>query len=155
MELEKELKTRFRSERQKATLNIMFTANWLQQFHNKTFRPKKLSVQQFNILRILRGNGFPMTIRQIKERMLERESDVSRIIEKLRNTGLVKRTVDPNDRRAVRCSITKKGSRLLDELDESEKYFDTLTEGLTKSELNHLNDLLDKLRTKAPCRIHE
>jgi len=153
MELERELKTTFKGDRQKLILNIMFTANWLQQFQNKIFRQKKLTLQQFNILRILKGSDQPLTIKAIKERMLERESDVSRIVEKLRKQNLIDRCTDHHDRRAVRCTITDTGNDLLNQLDASVKQFEVLTQGISLEEVKSLNLLLDRLRTNLPLQI--
>lgn len=148
MKLEEEIsQKKFRNEYQKAVINLIFTYSWIRSYQEKLFKPKGITMQQFNILRILRGQH-PNTanIKLIRERMLDRMSDCSRIVEKLRGKDLIKRTICPTDRRHVDVIITEKGLKLLAELDKlnekSDKYFSNLNE----SEINHLNQLLDKLR---------
>ncbi|MEM7552178.1 MAG: MarR family winged helix-turn-helix transcriptional regulator [Bacteroidota bacterium] len=148
MKLEEELKTAFRNEEHKATLNLFFTSNWLNQFYNREFRKLNLTTQQFNILRILRGQkGSPVTIGDIKERMIEKESDVSRVVEKMRHNGLIERCISKKDRRVAEVTITKKGLELLGQIDELQPDFDGIMSKLSKKELQTLNKLLNKLRS--------
>jgi DNA-binding MarR family transcriptional regulator len=104
-------------------------------------------MQQYNILRILRGQyPKPATIKLIKERMLDKMSDASRIVEKLRLKGLVERTICPNDRRNVDVCITEKGLGLLTQLDKHDGEVDAKLSSLNTEEVAQLNSLLDKLR---------
>lgn len=140
--------SKFRNERHKAIVNVIYTGNWLTNQHSHFLKNYDLSEQQFNILRILRGQGKnPASITLLKERMLDKMSDVSRLVERLRAGGLVDRSVCPHDRRAVEVVITQQGLAVLDSIDEDIDKVDSLVSSLTAEELHFLNYLLDKLRT--------
>lgn len=148
MRIEEEIKGKFRNEYHKVTVNIYFTSNWLLQYQKKTFKQFNVTVQQYNILRILRGQkGQPVTIGNIKSRMLERESDVSRIVEKMKQRGWVKRYSCEEDRRATHIFITEEGLQLLKDMDCYEADFDKLLSALSEEDAKQLNGLLDKIRT--------
>lgn len=128
-------------------LNLIYTANWLTSKQDSLFKDSGITVQQYNVLRILRGQyPNPCSIKLIKERMLDRMSDTSRIVDKLFAKKLLERKECPNDRRSVDIIITEQGLELLKSLD----YIDDLSKQNTKSlnakEINILNELLDKLR---------
>ena len=146
--IEEEIKSvNFRSARHKATLNIIVTANWIHARHLVIFKKYNLTGQQFNVLRILRGQyPKPCTVLSIRERMLDKMSDVSRIIERLRINGYVERVLCPNDRRAVDISITKKGLDLLKKIDKEEDNLELVLGNLSETEAKKLSDLLDKIR---------
>lgn len=148
MKLEDEIyQKKFQSESQKATVNIIFSYNWLSGYQSQILKPHGLTIQQFNILRILRGqHPKPATIKLIKERMLDRMSDASRIVEKLRVKGLVERTVSLSDRRNVDVLITEKGLELLADMDNYSNEMDNRLSALDEDELKQLNYLLDKMR---------
>lgn len=148
MELEKILKQKkFRNQYHKATLNIIYTSNWLNDQHESVFKKHNLTVQQFNVLRILRGQfPNPSTVGLIKERMLDKMSDASRIVERLRQKDLIERRICQNDRRAVEILISQKGLDLLKELDNYEDVFDKYLTNLNSSQIKELNLLLDKIR---------
>ena len=148
MKLEDEiLQKHFRNEYHKATVNVIFSYNWLVDYQAKLFKPYGITMQQYNILRILRGqHPNPATIKLIKERMLDKMSDASRIVEKLRLKGLVDRNICPNDRRNVDVCITEKGLELLSQLDKHNDETDAKLATLNKEEITQLNSLLDKLR---------
>lgn len=148
MKLEDEiLQKHFRNEYHKAAVNVIFSYNWLVDYQVKLFKPYGITMQQYNILRILRGQQpNPATIKLIKERMLDKMSDASRIVEKLRLKGLVDRNICSNDRRNVDVCITEKGLRLLSQLDKYDDEIDAKLSTLKKEEITQLNDLLDKLR---------
>jgi DNA-binding MarR family transcriptional regulator len=148
MKLEDEiLQKHFRNEYHKAAVNVIFSYNWLVDYQVKLFKPYGITMQQYNILRILRGQQpNPATIKLIKERMLDKMSDASRIVEKLRLKGLVDRNICPNDRRNVDVCITEKGLGLLSQLDKYDDEIDAKLSTLKKEEITQLNDLLDKLR---------
>jgi len=148
MKLEDEISQKhFRNEYHKAYVNILYTSNWIYEFQQNILKPLDITTQQFNILRILRGqHPEPATIKILKERMLDKMSDASRIVEKLRLKGLVKRTTNPSNRREVDVIITEKGLRLLSQLDRSNEAMDEFLSHLDQSEITLLNDLLDKMR---------
>lgn len=148
MKLEDEIfQNKFRNEYHKATVNIIFTYGWVRAYQEKILKPCGITMQQFNILRILRGqHPKPANIKLIRERMLDRMSDCSRIVEKLRVKRLLKRTICAADRRYVDVIITKKGLDLLAKLDPVTEAADKYFENLNEKEVNQLNNLLDKLR---------
>lgn len=148
MEIGKEIKqSKFKNEHHKMLVNLMFTTAWLTAKHAKVLKPYGISTQQYNLLRILRGqHPKPATVNLLIERMLDKNSNASRLVEKLRLKKLVERAICPEDRRAVNVVITQKGLDLLAELDLKEGDF--LKELLTISEQEavHINLLLDRLR---------
>ena len=148
MKLEEEISQKaFRNNKHKAIVNIIFSYNWLLTNHFKLLKPYDLTIQQFNILRILRGQyPNPATVKLLKERMLDKMSDASRLVEKLRSKGLVDRKVSDKSRRNVDVLITQKGLDLLAEIDKKNSEFDQLIENLDTRETQQLNNLLDKLR---------
>lgn len=149
MKLEEELKqTRFKDEYQRAMLNIIFTGSWLEVGTSHVLKQYDLSSQQFNVLRILRGSyPKPLNLLDIQERMMDRMSNATRLVEKLRQKSLLTRKQCDSNRRKVEIEITEKGLALLKELDPvMEKSHKELTKKLTKEEANILNELLDKLR---------
>ena len=147
MRIEEEIKGKFRNEYHKVALNLFFTSNWLSQHQKKIFRKFNITVQQYNILRILRGQkGQPVTVGNIKSRMLERESDVSRIVDKMKQRGWVKRYSCEEDRRATHIFITEEGMQLLKDMDCHEADFDKMLSSLSEKEAEQLNTLLDKIR---------
>lgn len=149
MRLEDEIKQdRFESQYHKALVNIIYTNNWISSRQTEILRPYGLTMQQYNVLRILRGqHPNPATIKLIKERMLDKMSDASRIVEKLRAKKLVERTVCPDDRRNVDVIITHLGLELLRNIDLPEHLLEnSLAHTLEEEEVKKLNHLLDKLR---------
>lgn len=149
MELEKEIKQQhFADIYQKMTLNVIFTSGWLENLHATQLKPYGITPQQFNILRILRGqHPKPASVNLLIDRMLDKMSNASRLVEKLRIKEYVSRQACPMDRRQVDVLITEKGLKLLKELDEkfsteSFPYFKNLTE----EEAAQISDLLDKFR---------
>ena len=148
MKLETEIvQKKFQSEYHKAIVNIVFTYNWMIERHTKLLKPYDISLQQYNILRILRGqHPNPATVKLIKERMLDKMSDVSRLVEKLRVKDLVNRHICQHDRRNVDVYITEKGLKLLIELDPKEKEMEALMSNLDENEIEQLNNYMDKLR---------
>jgi DNA-binding MarR family transcriptional regulator len=110
------------------------------------FEEHELTSQQFNILRILRGAGQPISTLQIRQRMLDKMSDTSRIVDRLILKGLAKKTVCITDKRLVDVTITDKGKKLLSRLDEHQDDMDKVLDNLTEDEAKQLNFLLDKIR---------
>ena len=148
MKLEEEISQKqFRNEYHKAAVNVVYTFNWLNNHNVNFFKPLGITPQQFNILRILRGqHPNPATIKLIKERMLDKMSDASRIVEKLRVKGLVDRNICSHDRRNVDVCITQKGLDILAQIDALDNEIDSRLSSLNQEEIKQLNDLLDKLR---------
>jgi DNA-binding MarR family transcriptional regulator len=137
----------FRSRKHKAIVNLIYTFNWLYEKHTCRLKPYGLTIQQYNILRILRGQiPNPATVKLLKERMLDKMSDASRLVEKLRIKGLITRKICPDDRRNVDVAINEKGLKLLEKIDKAEDDFTYLADNLKGSEIDDLNYLLDKLR---------
>ena len=128
-------------------INILFTSSWLTSKHACTLKPYGISVQQYNILRILRGqHPAPVTINLLIDRMLDKNSNASRLVEKLRLKKLVDRAVCEKDRRAVNVVITQRGLTLLTELDKQEELFLKDLKNLSSKEAELISSLLDKLR---------
>jgi DNA-binding MarR family transcriptional regulator len=148
MELEREIRQKaFKNEYIKLAVNILYTGNWMYFIHNRALKPFGLTVQQFNVLRILRGQApNPCTVNTIMDRMLDKSSNASRIIDRLLMKGLVERRQCEKDRRAVDVLITKKGLDLLLELDEAVEQLEGQMKILDEYEAHTLNVLLDKLR---------
>ena len=118
MTLEKDINQQvFRSEYQKSVINLIYTFNWMNERVNKQFIPFDITQQQFNILRILRGAAEPLSTLQIRQRMLDKMSDTSRIVDRLVKKGMVKKTVCREDRRLVDVLLTDKGKELLQSMD--------------------------------------
>jgi uncharacterized lipoprotein YddW (UPF0748 family) len=150
MALENEInQKRFRTEYQKARINLIYTYNWLSEKINSTFKEWDITPQQFNILRILRGEGKPLSTLQIRQRMLDKMSDTSRIVDRLLLKGFVRKTPNGEDRRLVDVVITAKGKKLLEKIDPWEDVADEFMTNLSEDETKTLNALLDKLRGAA------
>ena len=148
MTLEKDINQHvFRSEYQKSALNLIYTFNWVNEKLNRYFEPFDITQQQFNILRILRGAGGPLSTLQIRQRMLDKMSDTSRIVDRLVKKGLVKKTVCREDRRLVDVLLTDKGKKLLQTMDVLNEEMDSIFIHLSEQEARQLNLLLDKIRT--------
>jgi DNA-binding MarR family transcriptional regulator len=137
----------FKNPFNKAVVNLLFTHSYLVTAQNSLMKPHDLSPEQYNVLRILRGqNGIPTTVSSIQERMLNKMSNASRLVEKLKSKELVKREECPSDRRQVDILITEKGLRLLDILEKQVEESHKSVLHLTEQEAIQLNELLDKLR---------
>ena len=140
----KDIQSTFPNEHVKALINIKYTANWLEGIGNEMLKPFKISVQQYNVLRILRGAGKPITVKSVKDRMIQKSPNSTRLMDKLCEKKLIERSRCESDRRVVFVKISKKGLNLLGKIDISD--CDTYMNRLTESEAKLLNDLLDKLR---------
>lgn len=149
MRLEEEIVQRkFKNEHQKAVVNIFFTSNHFSGLYSKMLRPYELTMPQFNILRILRGQyPNPATIRLLTERMLDKMSNASRLVEKLRQKDLVDRDPCAEDRRQVNVKITEAGLDLLKRIDDEMSGIDNQFMGfISAEEAATLNAILDKMR---------
>ena len=144
-DISKDIQSTFPSEKVKAFINIKYTANWLSSIENEFFKPFGISPQQFNILRILRGAGKAIKVQEIKDRMIERAPNATRLMDKLCSKNLIERIRCPEDRRVVHIAITNEGLNLLNDIDKlgnKNKILDKLTE----EEAKQLSNLLDKVR---------
>jgi MarR family 2-MHQ and catechol resistance regulon transcriptional repressor len=143
-DLSKDINSKFANDKVKAMLNIMYTANWIQSNQNLFFKPFGISPQQYNILRILRGAAQAISVQTIKDRMLERSPNATRLMDKLCDKKLIERVTCKGDRRVVHIKITHQGLQLLTEIDIAKRR-DQLA-NLTLNEARILSDLLDKIR---------
>jgi len=143
-DLAKEINSTFSNERLKALLNIKYTASWLDQIGTELLKPFNISEQQYNILRILRGARKEITVTEVKERMVQKSPNTTRLMDKLCEKKLIERRRCDNDRRVVFVKISKKGLTLLEKINLND--FDMYMNRLTESEAKMLNELLDKIR---------
>lgn len=138
----------FKDAKQKAVINLIYTYGWVIEKMKDFLLSEDITHQQFNILRILRGaHPEPLSTLQIRERMLDKMSDTSRIVDRLILKDLVKKTTCPKDKRLVDVVITEKGQELLLRLDAQADDMNAVTASLTENEAAQLSDLLDKLRS--------
>jgi DNA-binding MarR family transcriptional regulator len=139
--------SKFRNVHQKASINLIYTLGWMRDRTRHIFETEDITPQQFNILRILRGSfPQPLSTLQIRERMLEKMSDTSRIVDRLITKGLVKKLTCKKDRRLVDVIISDKGRKLLERLDTRQDEIDAVLGNLSEKDANLLSDLLDKIR---------
>ena len=147
MGIEKDIQqTNFRNEFQKMSINIIYTANWLNEKMGQILATEDITQQQYNILRILRGSECPLSTLKIRERMLDKMSDTSRIVDRLIVKGLVEKTACIKDKRLVDIIVTKKGLQLLEKLDALNEQIDSILNGVSEKEAHTINQILDKLR---------
>ncbi len=149
MKLEEEIQqSRFKDEYHKLGVNIIYSASWMSSLQLQVLKEFNLSVQQFNILRILKGRDpEPATVKLLTERMIDKMSNASRLVEKLKQKGLVARTSCSEDRRRVDIAITEEGKKIVDQASRIlEGEIENTLSVLTKKEAKQLNDLLDKMR---------
>lgn len=149
MKIKEEIRQKkFQNGYQRVAVNLMFTSGWLATHMMRQLRPYGITQQQYNVLRILRGqNPEPASVGLIQERMIDRSSNASRLVDKLHDKGLAIRRTCKKDRRQVDIVITQKGLDLLAELDEMQNLMVNNPINLTKAEADQLSDLLDKLRS--------
>ena len=148
MSIDKDINQRkFRNEYQRASINLIYTYNWANERVKQLFDQFDITPQQFNILRILRGAGEPLSTLQIRQRMLDKMSDTSRIVDRLLSKALVKKVICKKDRRLVDVNITDKGLKLLEKLDNRQDEMDRILSNLSEKEATNLSRLLDKIRS--------
>ncbi len=138
----------FRNPYHKAAVNLIHSGRWIINLHNELFNEFGITIQQYNVLRILKGQ-YPhaLTVKLIQFRMLDKASDASRIVEGLRKKGLVQRELNSEDRRRVDVIITQKGIQLLSSIDKRSEDMDGFLSNLDIEEIKFLNNLLDKIRS--------
>jgi DNA-binding MarR family transcriptional regulator len=137
---------KFKCETQKLIINMLYTSNWLEGKMKNFFDDAELTPQQYNVLRILRGSKESLSTNQIRERMLDKMSDASRIVDRLIVKNLATKKTHSSDKRLVQVEITKKGLKLLEHLDPKILEMEAGMTGLTKTESATMNALLDKMR---------
>lgn len=140
----KEINSTFPNERVKALLNIKYTANYLDTIGNAILQPFNISEQQYNILRILRGSKEAITVNTVKDRMIQKSPNTTRLMDKLCDKGFIERVRCENDRRVVYVKINDKGLALLNKINMNE--FDSCMQNISEKDAKLLNDILDKLR---------
>lgn len=146
MEIGKEIQSSFKSSQQKAIINIRYTSNWMLKKQNQYMSKYDISMPQFNILRILRGAKGELSINTIKERMIEKSPNTTRLMDKLIDKGLINRFRDSIDKRIIKAEITSKGMELLATIDVEFEDELLLINALSSEEAEQLSNLLDKLR---------
>ena len=147
MSIDKDInQSNFKTEYQKAIVNLIFTYNWTTDQLKQIFYEEGLTMQQFNILRILRGSQTALSTLQIRDRMLDKMSDTSRIVDRIIIKGFAKKAICKSDKRLVDVTITNKGLKLLDKMDKQDDKMAAIFARLSKSEAKTLNKLLDKIR---------
>jgi DNA-binding MarR family transcriptional regulator len=148
MTLEKDISQRsFRNLNQKSIINLIYTYNWVVEKIKEFLSAEDITLQQYNILRILRGSfPAPLSTLQIRDRMLHKMSDTSRIVDRLLVKGLVQKNISKTDKRLVDVIITGEGKNLLAKLDQQNDQMDAIITGLSEEEMSVLNNLLDKIR---------
>ncbi|MCP9754290.1 MarR family transcriptional regulator [Lacihabitans sp. CCS-44] len=149
MSLEQEIKQTkpFKSNYEKTLVNIFYTNNWIHFKQNKYLKPFDISIQQYNVLRILNGQkDQPITINEIIDRMIDKMSNASRLVDKLFAKGYVSRDQKVGNRRACDVKITPKGTEFLGDVTKAIKGIENDMNSLTEAEFDELNRLLDKLR---------
>ncbi len=154
MSLENEIyQQSFRNVRHKAIVNVIYTFNWLRDRMQEHMNSHDITMQQFNILRILRGANQPLSTLQIRERMLDKMSDTSRIVDRLILKNLVEKKPCGRDKRLVDVMITEKGLQVLQEMDDQSSKMDSILKNLSDEEVLTLNALLDNMREKTEVGV--
>ena len=148
MKIEEAIKQpKFRNAQQKAVINLLYTTSWLQSKQQTFFKPFNITAQQFNILRILRGQLPASTsATEIKSRMLDKNSDVSRLLDRLVAKGLVSKKICANDKRSADVLLTEEGVNLLKEIDKKQHQLDSILK-LDEEQAKILSDMLDSCRS--------
>ncbi len=146
MKIEDELKAVFKTPQQKAVVNLRHTSNFLSYYQNNFMAKYDISMPQFNILRILRGAKEPLNVHTVKDRMIEKSPNTTRLMDKLIDKELIERIRCEEDRRVVYVNITESGLDLLSKIDDELDQTSLFPSSLTEEEANTLSDLLDKLR---------
>ena len=147
MKIDDILQTKFKSPQQRAIINIRFTSSFLGNIQQKWMNQYDLTIPQFNILRILRGAGETINVNKVKDRMIEKSPNTTRLMDKLIDKGLIERIRCEKDRRVVYVKISENGLAILSEIDKNNDINTHINAGLTDEEANTLCDLLDKTRS--------
>ncbi|WP_158851168.1 MarR family winged helix-turn-helix transcriptional regulator [Algibacter sp. L1A34] len=143
-DISKDINSKFPNNKVKAMLNVLYTANWIASYQAEFFKPFGISAQQFNILRILNGAKEALSVQVIKDRMVERAPNATRLMDKLYAKNYINRLSYKEDRRVVNIEITQKGIDLLESIPNTLN--SDLFKNLNEEEAGQLSDLLDKMR---------
>ena len=141
---------KFKSTQQKVIINLMYSGGWAKSYSTTNLKPFNLTWQQFNLMRILKGQkGKAVPLKVLAERMLDPQSNASRLVDKLVNKNWITRVVCPDDRRQVRLTISRIGAEVLDKATEKLDQANSMIGGdLSIAELNNLSDLLNRFRNQ-------
>ncbi len=146
--IDSEIKSKFASEQHRLMTNIVFTANWVQHAFNEDLKPFGISQQQYNMLRILRGLGGWRTMSEIKDGLLDKSPNATRLADKLLKKKLIDRKSSKTDRRRVYIRISKIGLKLFEAINQTESPVQqAITHNISEEEAKLASDILDKLRT--------
>lgn len=149
MDIEKEIpKSYFRNHRHKALVDVLFTSNWIFERLKHFLEADDITPQQYNILRILKNSDLPLSTLKIREQMMDKMSDTSRIVERLLKKKLVTKQICAYDKRLVDVTLSETGVQLLQRLDKKTDELDSVISNLSDQETDTLNNLLDKMREK-------
>jgi len=143
----------FKSVYQKVLVNVLYTSNWLEEKLRTILKSYDITIQQYNVLRILKGSNQAMTTSAIRSRLIDKMSDTSRMVERLCKKGLVNQQKCCGDRRKVDIFLTEQGADLLSEIDRASMKFDACTQSLSEHEAQLLSNLLDKMRHKCESNL--
>lgn len=143
-DISKDINSTFKNNKIKALINFKYTSNWLSSVENDFFKPYGISPQQYNILRILRGAKTKIKVQVVKDRMIERSPNATRLMDKLFDKNLIERERCEHDRRVVYVKITDEGLLLLSTIGANKNI--SFLEVLTEEEAIMLSDILDKIR---------
>lgn len=149
MKIEEAIQSKIENPHLRASINVRYTSNWMSAIQNKFMEDFDLTMPQFNILRILRGAKKAITVNTVKQRMVEKSPNTTRLMDKLIDKGLIERERCSEDRRVVYVKISESGLDLLAKIDEALKTRGKdvfVLENLTEEEACLLSDLLDKMR---------
>jgi DNA-binding MarR family transcriptional regulator len=138
----------FRNEYHKVMVNVVMTSNWILESMKQLIESEDITHQQYNILRILRESKTPLSTLQIREQMIDKMSDTSRIVERLLKKDLVHKQTASHDKRLVDITLSAKGLEVLERLDKKNERIDAIAAALSPDEVATLNTLLDKMREK-------
>ena len=139
-------KSPFRNSYHRSIVNLMYMSSWITTSIREFLKPYNLTPQQYNVLRILRGAQKPISTLEIKDRLLDRNSDASRLIDRMTKRGLTEKCTSESDRRRLDVTITKKGLVTLDHIEDNVDKMDRIMHALTDEEAEQLSNLLDKAR---------
>ncbi len=145
--IDETMKTNFPNEKTRMVANVLFTGNWIQRQFDEHILPFGLSAQQFNVLRILRGAGDWLNMNDVKNRMVQKSPNATRLCDKLLEKSLIERKRSDSDRRVVFLKISKNGLSLLQEVDDQDDgSFLNFMEGISDEEAQVVNGILDRAR---------
>lgn len=140
---------RFRNEHHKALVNLLFTYNWAKEQLQQIFEKENLTLQQYNILRIVNGSETPLSTSEIRERMLDKMSDTSRVVDRMIEKKLLTKKINKNDKRFVSVFITTSGKRVMNRMNDCNREIDGIVNKLSVKEARILNTLMDKIRSSS------